>query len=204
MKNLTKGLVAGMATVAVSATALVGAGMYAANTGTTSVSKTTDTSTSQRKGGFENMITSLQGKVSPEALTALQNLMSKHKAEMDAARTNGQKPDETLMKTQHEAFKKEMDALVTKYPELKTALESIKPAFGKGGPRGERNHEEVEKIMATLPETAQTELKSIRDSYREKQEALRTEEKAKIDTILSKYPEVKAKLDALTPEKGNR
>ena len=178
--------------------------MYAANSGSTTSTQTADTSGFQKRGGFENITTSLQGKVSTEALTALQTLMDKHKAEMDTARANGQKPDETTMKAQHEAFKAEIDALITKYPELKTALDSMKPAFGKGGPRGEKNHEEIEKVIATLPATAQSELKNIRETYRVKQEALRTEEKAKLDTVLSQYPDIKAKLDALAPGKEIR
>lgn len=60
-----------------------------------------------------------------------------------------------------------------------------------------RGNGEVETIIATLPAAVQTELKNIHDEYKTKQDALRTEEKAKIDTILAKYPEVKTKLETI-------
>lgn len=69
-------------------------------------------------GGPENMVNSLSGKVSTEALTALQALMTKHNTEMDALRTAGTTPTQTQIDT----FKTEMDALIAKYPELKTAM----------------------------------------------------------------------------------
>ncbi len=71
----------------------------------------------------QDMITTLSGKVSPEALTALQALMTKHKSEMDAIHSNaGNIPDTATMEKLHETFKTEMDALLSKYPELKTAM----------------------------------------------------------------------------------
>ncbi len=60
-----------------------------------------------------------------------------------------------------------------------------------------RGNGEAETIIATLPATVQTELKNIHDEYKAKQDALKTEEKTKIDAILAKYPEVKTKLDTL-------
>ena len=128
--------------------------------------------------------------------------MNKHKSEIDTLRTSGSIPDEATMKAKHEAFKSEMDALTAKYPELKTALEASKPQ-GKMGKRG-GNHQEIEALIATLPEAAQTELKNIRATYQTKQEALRTEEKTKMDTVLSAYPEVKTKLDSLKPSEEGR
>ena len=87
-----------------------------------------------------------------------------------------------------------MDALLVKYPELKMAM----PAIGKGmGGKMNRGNREVEAIIATLPTTVQTELKSIHDSYQTKHETLRTEEKAKVDAILTPYPEVKSKLHTI-------
>ena len=71
----------------------------------------------------QDMITTLSGKVSPEALTALQALMTKHKSEMDAIHSNtGNIPDTATMEKLHATFKTEMDALLSKYPELKTAM----------------------------------------------------------------------------------
>ncbi len=171
--------------------------MYAASTGTT-----TNKTVESRGFGGENMLSALSGKVSSETLTALENLMKKHKTEMDTLRNGNTQTDEATMKAKHEAFKSEMDALTAKYPELKTALEANKPQ-GKMGKRG-GNHQEIEAIIATLPEAVQTELKNIRATYQTKREALRTEEKTKMDTVLSAYPEVKTKLDALKPSEEAR
>lgn len=79
------------------------------------------------------MTQSLSGKVSPEALTALETLMTKHKTEMDAMKNNTT-VDEATRKSQMETFKTEMDALLVKYPELKTAL----PQGKEMGKRSER------------------------------------------------------------------
>ena len=117
--------------------------------------------------------------------------MTKHKTEIDALRSSsGTTVDKTTMDAQHTAFRTEMDALMVKYPELKMAMPQM------GGKMGRENGE-FEAIIATLPTTTQTELKAIRSEYKIKQDALRTEEKAKIDTILAQYPEVKTKLDVL-------
>jgi hypothetical protein len=60
----------------------------------------------------------------------------------------------------------------------------------------------MEAIIATLPTSVQTELQTIRESYKTKHEALRTEEKAKIDSLLSAYPDVKTKIEANKTEGG--
>lgn len=81
-----------------------------------------------RGGNPQDMIATLSGKVSPEALAALQALMTKHKTEMDVARSNtGITLDKTEMQAQRNQFKTEMDALMIQYPELKTAM----PTMGK-------------------------------------------------------------------------
>jgi len=117
--------------------------------------------------------------------------MTKHKTEIDALRSSsGTTVDKTTMDAQHTAFRTEMDALMVKYPELKMAMPQMGGKMGRG-------NGEFEAIIATLPATTQIELKAIRDEYKTKQDTLRTDEKAKIDTILAKYPEVKTKLDAL-------
>jgi hypothetical protein len=108
--------------------------------------------------------------------------------------STGTTVDKTVMDVQKKVFKTEIDALLVKYPELKTAMPTIRK--GMGG-KMHRGNGEVEAIIATLPTSTQTELRSIHDSYQSKQETLRAEEKAKIDTVLTGYPDVKTKLDAL-------
>jgi hypothetical protein len=52
--------------------------------------------------------------------------MTKHKTEMDAMRTNtGTKIDTVSMEKQREGFKTEMDALMSKYPDLKAAMPTM-------------------------------------------------------------------------------
>lgn len=51
-------------------------------------------------------------------------------------------------------------------------------------------------ILSALPTDAQTEIKTIRESYKTKMEALRTEEETATEAVISKYPEVKTKYDA--------
>ena len=202
---MKKTLIAGLATVIIAGTALVGTGMYAAVTTSTDTNTVSQDTHGPRmnRGNPEDLIATLSGKVSIEALTAFETLMAKHKAEMDAVLTNtGTTIDKTAMDTQRDVFKTEMDALLAKYPELKAAM----PTMPQGGKMG-RGNGEIETIMATLPSTVQTEIKTIRESYQVKQEALRTEEKTKIDTILASYPEIKAKLDAAEtsrPQKEGR
>jgi 23S rRNA U2552 (ribose-2'-O)-methylase RlmE/FtsJ len=74
------------------------------------------------------MTASLSGKVSPEALAALQALMTKHKTKVDVSRSNtGTTLNKTVIQAEHDVFKNEMDALFTQYPELKSAM----PTMGK-------------------------------------------------------------------------
>ncbi len=71
----------------------------------------------------QDIISTLSGKISPEALTAIQTLMTKHKSEIDAIHSNtGNNPDTATMEKLHATFKTEMDALSSQYPELKTAM----------------------------------------------------------------------------------
>lgn len=144
-------------------------------------------------GNIEDLTATLSGKVSTEAITALQTLMTKHKTEMEALKSSTTTLDKTAMQAKREAFKTEMDALMTKYPDLKTAM----PAMGKGMGGRDGGNKEMDTIIATLSAETQAELEAIHDEYKTKQENLRTEESAKIDAVLIKYPEVKAKIDAL-------
>lgn len=188
---MTKQLIIGLATIAVTGVAILATGMYA-STDWNNISNTTQMD-HMRMNTPQDMITTLSGKVSPEALTALQTLMTKHKSEMDAIHANtGNIPDTATMEKQRETFKTEMDALLSQYPELKTTM----PMMNAWGMMG-RNNWELEAIISTLPTDIQTELKAIHDEYKTKQDALRTEEKTKIDAILAKYPEIKTKLDAI-------
>lgn len=143
-------------------------------------------------GWGENMVNSLSGKVSTEALTALQTLMTKHNTEMDALRTAGTQPTQT----QIDAFKAEMDALIAKYPELKTAMPSA-PMGGKMGRGMGWGQYPINTILSGVSDTDKTAIEAIRSEYQTKQEALRTEEKTKIDAIIAKYPELKTKLDTM-------
>ncbi|NRH21214.1 hypothetical protein HOO68_04165 [Candidatus Gracilibacteria bacterium] len=191
---MTKTLIAGLATIIIAGTALVGTGMYAAVSTSNSGNDVTSGWNMGSRMNRENpadITATLSGKVSAEALAALQAVMAKHKTEMDTLRSSsGTTVDKTTMNAQHTAFRTEMDALIVKYPELKTAMPQMGGKMGRG-------NGEFEAIIATLPATTQTELKAIRDEYKTKQDTLRTEEKAKIDTILAQYPEAKTKLDTL-------
>lgn len=69
-----------------------------------------------------DLVNALSGKVSPEALMALQTLMTKHQTAIEAMKSSTTNPDKATLEAQHTAFKTEMDALIVKYPELKTAL----------------------------------------------------------------------------------
>lgn len=53
---------------------------------------------------------------------ALQTLMTKHQTAIEAMKSSTTNPDKATLEAQHTAFKTEMDALIVKYPELKTAL----------------------------------------------------------------------------------
>ena len=190
---MTKQLIIGLATIAIAGTALLATGMSAASTDTTGTSGLM-TMKQMNPLKEKDIISTLSGKVSAPAIQELEALMKKYKAEMDTLMT-GSSVDKTAIQAKHDAFKTEMEALMTKYPELKTAM----PQKGFGNKR-EWGNRELEAIIATLPASVQTELETIRESYKTKQEALRTEEKAKIDTLLSAYPDVKAKLEANRPE----
>ncbi len=145
------------------------------------------------KADPQNLIASLSGKVSTEALTAFQALITKHKTEMETMRTNsGNTIDKTQMEAKRVAFKAEIDALIVKYPELRTAM----PTMEKWGIMN-RGNGEIKTIIETLPTTTQAQLKAIHDEYKIKQDTLKNEEKAKIDAILAGYPEIKAKLDTM-------
>lgn len=185
---MKKSLIIGVATLAITGSALLWTGIYAAST--------TDTKTQHfqrmERWNPENMTQSLSGKVSPEALTALETLMTKHKTEMDAMKNNTT-VDEATRKSQMETFKTEMDALLVKYPELKTALPQGKE-MGKRSERWQGNL--MNSVLSALPTDAQTEIKTIRESYKTKIDALRVEEETATEAVIAKYPEVKAKYDA--------
>lgn len=153
----------------------------------------------------EQIVASLSGKVSPEAITAFTTLMAQHKTEMDALRTNtGTTVDKTTMEANRTAFKTEMDALMTKYPDLKAALPTP-PQGGKMGGRGRDNGANpMDTILASVSATDKTALEAIHTEYEAREEALRTEEKAKIDAIIAKYPDLKTKLDTLKSNEKSR
>ena len=182
---MTKQLIIGLATLSVAGAVLLGSGMYAATTTGNTMAKS---HTRMEQRDPTTMLASIKSKVSAEAYTALETLMTKHKTEMDTAKNNTT-VDQATMKTQHEAFKTEMDALLVKYPELKTALPQggqMKGGRGGAGP--------MDEILTGVSDADKTAIEAIRTEYRTKAEALRTEEKAKVDTIIAKYPELKAKL----------
>lgn len=186
MENLTKWLIIGLSTVAISGTLLLGTGMYAASTG--NIFNQGQASLSGRGMGWpENMINSLSGKVSTEALSALQTLMTKHRVEMDAQRNSWAQPTQAQM----DSLRTEMDALMARYPELKTVF----PGIGtmRWGNRGQNG---INSILSGVSATDKQAIESIRSEYQSKHDALRTEERAKIDSILVKYPEIQAKFDA--------
>lgn len=186
---MTKSLIIGLATIAITGTALVASGLYAA-TGTGNMS-----SMGYIQRDPQSLIATLSGKVSPEALTALTTLMMQHQKEMDTMKSNTETTlDKTQMQAKKTAFKVEMDALLTKYPDLKAAMPAMK--IGMGGKRGHGNRE-ADAIIATLSVVTQAELTSIHDTYKAKEQALRTEEQSKIDAILIQFPDVKAKLNTL-------
>jgi hypothetical protein len=67
------------------------------------------------------MLATIKTQVSTEAYTALEVLMTKHKTEMNVLR-NDTNTTQEQMKAKREAFKAEIDALLVKYPELKTVI----------------------------------------------------------------------------------
>lgn len=179
---MKKSLIISMATLAVASTALIGSSIYAASS--------TGATTWERTHMMQKNFT-LSG-VSVEARDAFTALQTKHKTEMDALRTQtGVTADQ--IKAKREAFKTEMDALVTKYPELKNALQ-------KWGKMGRENP--MESLLSGVSDADKTAIKAIHDEYKTKQETLRTEEKSKIDAIISKYPDLKIKLDEMEKNKS--
>jgi hypothetical protein len=193
---MKKSIIIGLATLAISGSALIGSSMYAASTGTT-----TQTKTGIIKNRGTDIVTSLSGKVSTEAITALQTLMTKHQTEMNALKDSSTTLDRTAMEVKHEAFKTEMDALIVKYPELKTAIESGRPMGGKIGRWGRNGENPMKTVLTSLPAEAQAQIESIRTNYRTQFETLRTAEEKEVEAIITKYPEAKAAYDTA---KANR
>jgi hypothetical protein len=189
---MTKQLIIGLATLSVAGAVLLGSGMYAATSTNTTTTKTTTMRMEQRNPTA--MLASIKTQVSAEAYTALETLMTKHKTEMDAVKSNTT-VDQAAMQAKHEAFRTEMDALLVKYPELKTAMPQ---GGGKGGMMGKRGGANpMDTILSGVSAADKTAIEAIHTEYRTKQDALRTEEKAKVATIIAKYPELKTKLDVL-------
>lgn len=182
-----------MATLALTGTALLGTTLYAASTEAAAKNSTTSSSHKMHRWDISDLRSSLSGTVSPEALSALDTLMQKHATEMRSLQWSGANTDKATLEAKHAAFKAEMDALIVKYPELKTALQN--PQMNKMG-RWKGNNE-IDTLLESISDTDKAAIEAIRTEYRTRQDALHTEEKSKIDTILTKYPEVKAKLDTL-------
>ena len=194
---MTKQLVIGLATLSVAGAALLGSGMYAATS-------TTDTTTSTKTSRMverdpTTMLETIKNQVSAEAYTALETLMVKHKSETPTDTTT---VDKAAMQTQRAAFKTEMDALITQYPELKEAMPQGKMGGERGNKMGKTNP--MEDILSGVTEADKTAIEAIRTEYKTKNEAIRTEEKAKIDVIIAKYPELKTQLDTLEANKSER
>ena len=190
---MTKQLIIGLATLSVAGAVLLGSGMYAATSTGTTPAQTNTMRMEQRDPTA--MLATLKTQVSAEAYTALETLMTKHRAEMDAVKINTT-VDQASMKAKHEAFRTEMDALLVKYPELKAAM----PQGGnmKGGMMGKRGGANpMDTILSGVSAADKTAIEAIRTEYEAKETTLRTEEKAKIDAIIAKYPELKTKLDTL-------
>lgn len=190
---MTKQLIIGLATLSVAGAVLLGSGMYAATSTGTTPAQTNTMRMEQRDPTA--MLATLKTQVSAEAYTALETLMTKHRAEMDAVKINTT-VDQASMKAKHEAFRTEMDALLVKYPELKAAM----PQGGgmKGGMMGRRGGANpMDTILPGVTAADKTAIEAIHTEYQAKENALRTEEKAKIDAIIAKYPELKTKLDTL-------
>lgn len=191
---MTKQLIIGLATLSVAGAVLLGSGMYAATNTSTTTAKTSPTRMEQRDPTA--MLATLKTQVSAEAYTALETLMTKHKAEMSTMKSSTTTVDKATMQAQHAAFKTEMDALLVKYPELKAAM----PQGGnmKGGMMGGKGGANpMDTILSGVTAADKTAIEAIHTEYQAKEEALRTEEKAKLDAIIAKYPDLKTKLDAL-------
>lgn len=112
---MNKNVMIGLVAVAATGTLLIGSSFAASGN-----MKSSGKSYAVRSlTGVQN---ALSGTVSQEALTALTNLMREHQSEMDALRSSSGQLSQTERQAKQQEFKKEMDALLTKYPELKTAL----------------------------------------------------------------------------------
>ncbi len=198
---MTKNLIAGLATIAIAGSALVATGMYASTATSISTLLSRTQWIHMDRQTPEQMVASLSGKVSPGAITEFTTLMAKHKTEMDALRTNtGTTIDKATMEAAHTAFKMEMDTLMVKYPDLKAAL----PTPPQGGKMGGRGNNPMDQILASVSASDKTTLEAIHTEYEAKEEALRTEERAKIDAIMAKYPDLMAKIDTLRASEKNR
>jgi len=194
---MKKTLLIGLATIAIAGSAIIGSSIYAAS-GTTGNANTGMHHMMRGMGqnGSENRINSLSGKVSTEALTALETLMKKHQTEMETLRSSSTTPDTTTMEAKRTEFKTEMDALVTKYPELKTAMPTHMEG-GKGmGRHGGRDGGEfgpMSSVISSLTADEQAKVKTIRESYKTKMDSLRTQEKTEIEAVISGNATAKAK-----------
>ncbi len=192
---MTKQLIAGLATIVVAGSALIATGMYAATATSTGNTSSQIQRTHMDRQTPEQMVASLSGKVSPEAITAFTTLIARHKTEMDALKSStGTTVDKATMEAKHEAFKTEIDALMTKYPDLKAVL----PTPPQGGKHGANP---MTSILAGVSAVDKTAIETIHTDYDAREKILKTEEKAKIDAIIANYPAIKAKLDALKASK---
>jgi type IV pilus biogenesis protein CpaD/CtpE len=188
---MTKQLIIGLATLSIAGTAFLGSSMYAATS--TNIGTNTQMPHMEQRNPTA-MLTTIKSKLSTEAYTALETLVKKHKTEMDALKTSTTTISNTTIKAKHGAFKTEMDALLVKYPEIKAAMPQGLKMGNKGG---QGNMNPMNQILSGVSATDKTAIEAIHTEYRTKQEALRTEEKAKVGAIIAKYPELKSKLDAL-------
>ncbi|MBC7498683.1 hypothetical protein H7170_03515 [Candidatus Gracilibacteria bacterium] len=188
---MTKQLIAGLATIVVAGSALIGTSIYAASTTSTGTISSRTQGVHMDRQTPEQMVASLSGKISPEAITAFTTLMARHKTEMDALRTNiGTTVDKATMEANRTAFRTEMDALMAKYPDLKAAL----PTPPQGG---KHRNNPMASLLAGVSAVDKAAIEAIHTDYDAREKILKTEEKAKIDTIIANYPEIKAKLDAM-------
>jgi hypothetical protein len=118
----------GVAALVLIGTTLIGSSLYAADMLPKISNVLTPVGNIQMHRGAENMLTSLSGSVSQEALTELKALMDTHKAKIDALKASGSgttfdQAAFTALKTEHQTA---LDALKKKYPELETALKNMK------------------------------------------------------------------------------
>lgn len=150
------------------------------------------------------MTSSLSGKVSSEALTALTSLMDKHKTAMDALR--GRSWSQSEFQTMQQQFQSEMDALMVKYPELKESFSQMGKwmmrGMGKGRGHGWMGNHERRTIISSLPSDAQSQIQTIHTTYQTQMQTLRDKRKSEVDAVLAKYPDAKTKLDALEAKRS--